>query len=170
MQIIEAEIFFSFNIPVGILKIVPGNQKNMMRDKVAYGCEVFQEPIIYLLMLNNETAKKFVEEWITAFNSHSIGLILEHYANEIEFYSPFIPLLQFNPEGVIRNKADLKRYFETGLNAYPALHFELHKYFTGINTIVIYYTSVNNRLAAETFLLNDEARAVKVFCNYHTDA
>lgn len=117
-------------------------------------------------MINKEIAANFVREWIDAFNSHNLELILEHYADDIEFYSPFIVQLTFNDEGVIRSKSDLKKYFEQALIVYPDLHFELHGYFTGINIIVIHYLSVNGRMAAEVFQLNDEAKAVNVFCNY----
>lgn len=121
-------------------------------------------------MIKDEAAAKFVTEWIDAFNAHDLEKILHHYDDAIEFYSPFIPLLKFNEEGLIRNKKELAIYFAAGLAAYPDLHFKLHNYFTGINTVVIYYTSVNGRLAAETFKLNDEGKAVEVFCNYTTEA
>lgn len=121
-------------------------------------------------MITNEAASRFVREWIDAFNAHDLESILDHYADELEFYSPFISLLQFNDEGVIRNKAELQKYFALGLSAYPQLHFRLHNYFTGIHTLVIYYTSVNGRRAAESFRLDEEGKAVEVFCNYTTEA
>lgn len=100
-------------------------------------------------MLTEETAKEFAKLWLKAWNSHTIDSILEHYENEIEFYSPLISLLGFNNEGVIRNKTDLKKYFEIGLNTYPDLHFQFHNCFAGLNSSVIYYTSVKGRIAAE---------------------
>lgn len=119
-------------------------------------------------MLTIEMAETFVRDWIDAFNAHDLPRILSHYADDLEFSSPFIPLLKFNDTGVIRSKTDLETYFAIGLNAYPELHFRLHNFFTGIDTVVIYYTSVNGRLAAETFRLNAEGKAVQVTCNYTT--
>jgi len=117
-------------------------------------------------MITEETAKAFAKEWINAWNSHSIENILEHYENDVEFYSPLIALLNFNNEGVINNKTDLKKYFEIGLNAYPDLFFQFHNCFAGINSVVIYYTSVNERLSAEVFELNNNRKAKRVLCNY----
>lgn len=117
-------------------------------------------------MLTEETAKEFATQWLNAWNSHNIDSILEHYENEIEFYSPLISLLGFNNEGVIRNKTDLKEYFKIGLNTYPDLHFQFHNCFTGINSLVIYYTSVKGRMAAEWFELAANNKVVKVHCNY----
>lgn len=116
--------------------------------------------------MNTQIAKEFTEEWIKAWNSHLIDEIMSHYAEEIAFHSPFITLLKFNDTGVIRSKEELKKYFEIGLKAYPELHFELHHYFVGIDTLVIYYNSVNGRIAAEVFELNEEGKAVKIYCHY----
>lgn len=120
-------------------------------------------------MIIADAAKKFALEWINSWNSHNLNSIMEHYDDKIEFHSPFIPLLKFNDTGIIKSKADLAKYFKIGLDAYPDLKFKLHNVFTGINTITIYYTSVNNRMAAEVFLLNKQGKATKVFCNYSTD-
>lgn len=111
-------------------------------------------------------AEKFAREWIDSWNGHNIQDILSHYADDVTFYSPFIPLLKFNETGIITNKTDLKKYFEIGLSSYPDLHFQFHHCFAGINTVVIYYTSVNGRLAAEVFELNEQGKAVNVYCNY----
>jgi len=116
--------------------------------------------------MNEQLAKQFAEEWIDSWNNHDLERILAHYVDDIEFYSPFIPLLKFNDTGLITNKSDLKKYFEIGLNAYPDLHFKFQNYLVGIDTIVLYYQSVNGRMAAEVFQLNAQGKAVKVFCNY----
>ncbi len=116
--------------------------------------------------MTEEQAKKFTEQWIHSWNSHDLNAILEHYSDNIEFYSPMIALLKFNEKGLITNKKELREYFQIGLNAYPNLQFQLHNFFTGVTTLVIYYTSVNGRMATEVFEMNDEGKANRVFCNY----
>lgn len=116
--------------------------------------------------MTQEQALCFADEWIGAFNAHDLSAILAHYADELEFYSPFIPLLKFNKTGCITSKGDLEHYFQVGLSTYPNLHFILHHVFVGINTLVIHYTSVNDRLASEVFQLNNRGQAEKVFCHY----
>ena len=117
-------------------------------------------------MITDEQAHKFSERWITDWNSHDVDAIIEHYADNIEFHSPLITLLKFNDEGKITTKAELRAYFQKGLNAYPDLKFKLKKVFIGSNSIVLYYISVNNKLAAEVFELNESGKAVRVMCNY----
>ncbi|MGZ3902362.1 MAG: nuclear transport factor 2 family protein [Bacteroidia bacterium] len=120
-------------------------------------------------MLTTEKANRFALDWIQSWNKHNLNSILEHYSEDVEFYSPFIPLLKFNETGRINSKSDLAKYFKIGLDAYPDLTFRLHNVFTGIDTVTIYYTSVNGRMAAEVFQLNENGKAAKVFCNYSSN-
>lgn len=117
-------------------------------------------------MITQETAKAFAAKWLDSWNSHDIAAILEHYTDDVEFYSPLILLLKFNDAGMISNKADLRKYFEIGVNTYPDLHFSFHHCFAGVNSLVIYYTSVNQRLSAEVFELDENGKAKRVLCNY----
>lgn len=117
-------------------------------------------------MLNHQTATAFANSWISAFNSHNPDLILEHYSDRVLFASPFVQYLHFNEQGVIHNKQHLRSYFETGLKASPDLHFQLQHVYAGINSVVICYLSVNSKMAAETFVLDDTLKATQVFCHY----
>lgn len=71
-----------------------------------------------------------------------------------------------NPSGTIRGKEVLRDYFGKGLAAYPDLHFELLKIFTGVDSITLYYRSVKGMLAAEVMVLNHEGKIVKVMAHY----
>ncbi len=117
-------------------------------------------------MTPNERFPAFAEAWIRAFNGHDLESILEHYADPVAFHSPFVVQLGFNETGVICTKEELRRYFTRGLQAYPDLHFQVHEVLTGLDSLVIHYTSVNNLLAAETFLLNAQGKAHTVYCHY----
>ncbi len=117
-------------------------------------------------MLTREQALRFAHDWLGAFNAHDLEAILGHYADDVQFYSPLIALLKFNESGCIRSKGELRQYFQLGLQAYPNLHFTLHHVFVGIDSLVIYYTSVNGRLASELFRLDEAGKARQVFCHY----
>ena len=110
-------------------------------------------------MITAIQAKYFALDWIHSWNSHDLNSIMEHYDTKIDFHSPFIPLLKFNERGIIKSKEELAKYFKIGLDAYPDLRFKLHNVFTGINTVTVYYTSVNKRIAAEVFHLNKKRQS-----------
>ncbi|UMY65098.1 MULTISPECIES: nuclear transport factor 2 family protein [unclassified Flavobacterium] len=117
-------------------------------------------------MMTTAAAEAFAHEWIEAWNSHDLDRILAHYDDDLTFYSPFIPLLKFNEEGVIRSKTELAAYFRVGLDTYPDLFFAYRHCFVGVHSLVLYYVSVNGRLAAEVFELNEHGRATRVLCHY----
>ena len=110
--------------------------------------------------------ESFAEQWITAWNKHDINAILSHYEETIEFQSPFITQLNYNNSGIIHTKDALREYFEIGLHTYPELHFKLINVLSGNHSLVIYYESVNNKMAAEVFFLSSHGKASKVYCHY----
>jgi predicted ester cyclase len=108
----------------------------------------------------------FAREWVAAWNSHNLNVIMSHYADEIEFYSPLIVKLNINPEGRISDKQTLKEYFTKGLAAYPDLEFKLHHVLVGHGSVVLYYESVNNTMSAEFMQLNAEGKITAVRAHY----
>ena len=117
-------------------------------------------------MISAERARQFANGWIVAWNAHDLEEILSHYDDAIEFSSPFVVRLFNEPSGTIRGKEKLAAYFAKGLAAYPDLKFELFHVLAGIDSVVLYYRSVKNLLAAEGMFLNREGRVVKTVAHY----
>ena len=118
-------------------------------------------------MFQISESKKFAEEWIKSWNKKDLDLILSHYADEIEFTSPFVIKLMNESSGMIRGKEKLREYFQKGLSAYSELRFELFEVLTGVNSLVLYYRSVNNLLAAEVLVLNQDKKIAQVYAHYN---
>ena len=110
--------------------------------------------------------QKFTKEWLNAWNSHSIKLIMEHYSKDIDFTSPIIKQMDINKEGKISNKHDLQEYFSKALQKYPNLHFELHHELQGVNSVILYYKSINNTLSAEYMEFDNLGKVNKVRAHY----
>lgn len=117
-------------------------------------------------MLMEQRVRQIANDWITAWNKHDLDLIMSHYTDDIQFTSPFITKINNDPLGTIHNKVDLQLYFQRALNLYPNLHFELNKILVSVNSIIVYYTSVNNLLAAEFMQINEDGKVYKVFAHY----
>lgn len=109
---------------------------------------------------------EFAHEWVAAWNSHSLPDILSHYDDDVVFYSPLVRKLNNDPSGSLRGKAALEAYFTKGLAAFPDLHFDLYHVLEGVNSVVLYYKSVNNRLSAELMVLNEHGKVVEVRAHY----
>jgi SnoaL-like domain len=119
------------------------------------------------MIVTEETAADFAKAWIDAWNSHDLNRILEHYADNVTFYSPFIVKVLYDNTGRITGKPALKAYFARALAAYPDLHFHLHTVLSGIDGITLYYTTVKNLLAAETMLLDTTGNIATVHAHYN---
>lgn len=110
--------------------------------------------------------QEFAQEWVAAWNSHSLPAILSHYDEDVVFYSPLIKKLNNDPSGSLRGKAALEAYFAKGLGAFPDLHFDLYHVLEGVNSVVLYYKSVNNRLSAELMVMNEQGKVIEVRAHY----
>ncbi len=105
-------------------------------------------------------------DWISAWNAHDLERILSHYADNVEFFSPFILKLLGKQDGKISGKAALRDYFARGLAAYPDLQFEHLRLYAGVRSCVLEYRSVNNLVAAETMEVDDTGRIVRAVAHY----
>jgi hypothetical protein len=116
--------------------------------------------------MTEEQARHFAEVWMSAWNSHDLDAILNHYAPDVEFVSPFVQKLFGDSSGTVRGRERLKGYFRNGLQAYPLLRFELRRVLIGVGSITLYYLSVNGLLAAETMVFDRAGLVREVRVHY----
>lgn len=119
------------------------------------------------MYLTEQSAQSFAEQWIGAWNSHDLSTIMGMYSENIRFYSPYIMKLEMNAKGVITKKDELEKYFAKALGIYTDLHFELHEVLTGADSVILYYKSVNNRMAAEMMELDASGKISLVKAHYN---
>lgn len=115
--------------------------------------------------MTQEEADALAREWIAAWNAHDVEAIVSHYADDIQFASPFVAQLN-GGAGSIAGKDAVRAYFARALAAFPDLHFEFRMAFAGVDSLVIYYLSVRDLLAAEVFTLGVDGKFIRVQCHY----
>jgi hypothetical protein len=116
--------------------------------------------------MNSQEATDFAHDWIASWNAHDLDRIMAHYADGVDFRSPLIQQLGADAQGLIQSKADLRSYFSTGLAHYPDLQFDLHQVLPGVDSVVLYYRSVNDWQAAEYMELNAQGQVQRVRAHY----
>ncbi|MBI3432039.1 MAG: nuclear transport factor 2 family protein [Hydrogenophilales bacterium] len=99
------------------------------------------------------TAMKFAEQWIDAWNRRDLEAVLCHYTEDFVFASPLIPVIAGEPSGVLRGKSSVRAYWAKGLERIPNLKLTLHDVMMGVNSIVLVYRG-HRGMVAETFILN----------------
>lgn len=117
-------------------------------------------------MLTLDEARRRAEEWMGAWNDHDLERILAHYAEEIEFVSPFAVRLAGTPDGTVRGKAALREYFGKALQAYSDLQFRLHFVCASVRSFTVVYESVNGLQAVEVFELDEAGKVSRVLAHY----
>jgi predicted ester cyclase len=118
------------------------------------------------ITVTRDEAQNLAGHWIAAWNAHDLDLILSHYDEAVELTSPVAAQLLGTPDGKVVGKANLRAYFQRGLQAYPDLQFSLVDVLCGINSVVLYYTNQKGRRTAEFMELSPNGKVARVVANY----
>ena len=116
--------------------------------------------------MTKDEAWKLANHWVAAWNAHDLDLILTHYEDAIELTSPVAAQLLGTPDGKVIGKANLRAYFQRGLEAYPDLHFRLEDVLWGVNSVVLCYTNQKGTRTAEFMELSANEKVARVVANY----
>ena len=123
-------------------------------------------------VLTGDEADVFVAEWMAAWNSHDVERILEHYADDVEYWSPFIAAMAQpdgpGADGRLVGKDDVRAYFAAALEKYSDLHFDPPVHVAaGAGSVSFVYRSVNGLTAVETLVFAPGSRVVaRAHCHY----
>jgi predicted ester cyclase len=116
--------------------------------------------------MTRDDAWSLANHWVTAWNAHDLDLIMTHYENAIELTSPIAAQLLGTSDGKVVGKANLKAYFQRGLEAYPELHFHLEDVLCGVNSVVLYYTNQKGTRTGEFMELSVAGKVLRVVAHY----
>lgn len=110
--------------------------------------------------------QKFAEEWIKAWNSHDLDVILSHYSDDIEVVTPMIKLATGGKESSLKGKSAVRGYWKAALEKYPDLHFELIKSTEGVDSVALFYKSIMDKHAMEVMFFNEDGKINKMYAHY----
>lgn len=116
--------------------------------------------------MTRDEAWSLANDWIAAWNAHDLDLILSHYEDAIELTSPAAAQLLGTPDGKVAGKANLRAYFQRGLEAYPELRFDLEDVLVGLNSVVLYYTNQKGTHTGEFMELSAMGKVARVIAHY----
>ena len=101
-----------------------------------------------------------------AWNTHDLDLIMTHYDDAIELTSPVAAQLLGTSDGKVAGKANLRAYFQRGLEPFPELHFHLEDVLWGVNSLLLYYTNKRGHERASSWILSAIGKVGRVVANY----
>src|SRR5215472_2344182 len=112
--------------------------------------------------MTRDEAWDLANHWVAAWNAHNLDLIMSHYEDVIELTSPVAARLLGMPDGKVVGKANLRAYFQRGLETYPELHFHLEDVLWGLNSVVLYYTNQKGTRTGEFMELSAIGKVARV--------
>jgi ketosteroid isomerase-like protein len=116
--------------------------------------------------MNSEAARRFVKEWVAAWNAHDLEAILAHFTDDAVFASPVAARLIPGSDGVVRSKEALREYWREGLRLIPDLRFEVLGHYVGVGVLVINYRTQNGGLVNEVLLVGPDGLATGGYGTY----
>jgi predicted ester cyclase len=117
--------------------------------------------------MTKDEAWKLANHWVASWNSHDLNAIMTHYDDAVELISPVAARLLGRPNGRVEGEANVRAYFQRGLDAYPDLQFHLEDVLWGIGSIVVYYVNQKGTRTAEVMELSAAGKVTRVVANYN---
>jgi len=117
--------------------------------------------------MTRDEAWTLASHWIAAWNAHDLDLIMTHYEEGIELTSSVAARLLGVSDGNVAGKANLRAYFQRGLEAYPNLSFNLEDVFWGVSSVVLCYKNQKATRTAEFMELSPTGKVKRVVANYN---
>jgi predicted ester cyclase len=117
--------------------------------------------------VTKDEAWELANHWVAAWNSHDLDSIMTHYEDAIELTSPVAARLLGTSDGKVVGKANLRAYFQRGLEAFPELTFRLEDVLWGLNSVVLYYTNQKGTRTGEFMELSANGKVARVVANYN---
>jgi len=116
--------------------------------------------------LDAASARRFAEDWLDAWNRHDLDAVLAHYADGVEFTSPFVVELTGHADGTLHGIEELRSYFARALDAFPELRFTAFRVALGVSSVTLCYRSVRDLQAAETMFFDGDGKVARVLAHY----
>lgn len=117
--------------------------------------------------MTREEAWSLAKDWVAAWNARDLEAILSHYEDAVELTSPVAAKLLGKPDGRVLGIANLRAYFQRGLEAYPELQFRLEDVLWGLNSVVLYYTNQKGTRSAEFMEVSAAGKVTRIVANYN---
>jgi ketosteroid isomerase-like protein len=119
-----------------------------------------------MFMRTKSQAEEWAQSWINTWNTRDVEAAMAFYCEDVEYVSPFVARMYDVADGTLRGKALLRGYFEEVLAAYPETQFELFDVFVGVQSVVLFYSSIQGLKAAEAITLDENDCIAKSITHY----
>jgi ketosteroid isomerase-like protein len=126
------------------------------------------DPAMPRCRVTKDQAWSFANQWIAAWNAHDLDAIIAHYDEDAELISPVAKQLIGAVDGRVKGKANLRAYFQQGLEVHPNIEFHIKDVLWGMGSVVLYYSNWRGTYTAEFMEVSaGDGKIVRVVANYN---
>ena len=126
-------------------------------------------------MLDDATVEDLRRHWDDGWNAGDLDTIMEPFADDVIFSSPFVPRLTGDPEKTTIGGYDaLRSYVGHALRRAPGIRYALDATYAGTDTVVLAYTCRSPdgtvRHGADSMRVGAGRKVVEWRCHYAHDS
>jgi ketosteroid isomerase-like protein len=101
--------------------------------------------------------KLLCQQLADAWNSHDIDRILAHYSEDFVLVSPMVKERMGVPDGTLRGKAEVRKWWEPGLKKFTDLRMEYIDVLQGVDSFIfVQHLSLMDSDSASHFWLDED--------------
>jgi ketosteroid isomerase-like protein len=120
-------------------------------------------------MTEFEKLRQTANGWINAWNSGNLELLLDHYAEDVIFYSSAATRRWNTADGKITGKKALENHFRKAFEEVPGMKLTFKNLLLGAGSAVLLYQRETGDMAADVVLFDGDGKVkeVRVFNESH---
>jgi ketosteroid isomerase-like protein len=113
-------------------------------------------------MIDKEQMLEIAAGWIKAWNTRDIKTLLEHYADDIVFYSA-AAARRWNVEGgKLVGKTAIEAHFRKAFEEVPEMNLTFKELLIGVDGVLLVYQRETGRMSADFALFNERGKVKEV--------
>jgi hypothetical protein len=126
-------------------------------------------------MVDPSTVDELRRHWDEGWNAEDVDVIMEPFASDVVFSSPFIARVSGDPtRTTIEGRDDLRAYVAHALRRTPGIRYTLHGTYAGSDAVVLVYSCVlpdgTARTGADSMRVDGTGKVVEWRCHYAVDS
>ena len=115
-----------------------------------------------LTMIDKTQMQEIAAGWIKAWNSGDFRMLLDHYADDVVFYSS-AAARRWNAEGgKLVGKTAIESHFRKAFEEVPDMNLTFKKLLMGTDGVLLVYQRETGRMSADFVLFNESGKVKEV--------
>ena len=112
-------------------------------------------------MMSESAARAKAEAWAEAWNRRDAAAVVRHYADGVEYASPFVTDLRGLRSPALRGAGPLEGFVRDVMSAHPELRIEVLYVLRGSAGLTIVHRGLGGKVFAEVMAFDDAGRVAR---------